>query len=85
MRPPSVVRSTVPAPPLAQATSADTALTPRSRTVTPLTCGCHAIGAATGCAAPSQASTAARAVAAVMTSAVRTASAGVHRGIINLA
>jgi len=41
LRPPSTVRSTVPFPPLAQATSGDTALTPRKRLVTPLDCECH--------------------------------------------
>ncbi len=41
LRPPSVVRSTVPSAPLAHATSAETALTPRSRTVTPLGCDSH--------------------------------------------
>ena len=44
VRPPSVVRSTVPSAPLAHATSDDTALTPRSRTVTPLDCGSHVNG-----------------------------------------
>src|SRR5262249_46827215 len=41
--PPSVVRSTVPLAPLDHATVAETALTPRSRTATPLFCGTHTI------------------------------------------
>jgi hypothetical protein len=39
--PPSSVRSTVPFAPLAHATRSLTALIPRSRSVTPLTCGTH--------------------------------------------
>jgi hypothetical protein len=48
VRPPSVVRRIVPFAPLAQATSADTALTPRSRAVTPEVCGCQPIGGIRG-------------------------------------
>src|SRR6185295_8943161 len=39
--PPSVVRSTVPFAPLAHATCAETALTPRRRALTPLVCRCQ--------------------------------------------
>ena len=40
--PPSVVRTTVPLVPLAHATVALTALTPRNRSVVPVACGVHA-------------------------------------------
>ena len=40
--PPSVVRRTVPAVPLAQTTLSLTALTPRRRALTPVSCGVHA-------------------------------------------
>ena len=56
--PPSAVRSTVPPAPLAQATLSLTALTPRSRAVTPLACGVQR--GATGAAATAPATATAR-------------------------
>jgi hypothetical protein len=47
-RPPSVVRSTVPALPLAHATPSFTALTPRRLAVLPLGCNRHGACAVTG-------------------------------------
>src|SRR3990167_2616929 len=53
--PPSVVRTTVPRLPLAQAIRSETALTPRNRAVTPLDCGSHfTAGAPTANAAASR-------------------------------